>query len=235
MNDDTARPTRGEGGPLTDPRALQILTTEHMSLVQARALAYNEAFSRAGMFLSFLSATLIVIGFLIGTQGLSPGIVPVIAVLLIADLFIGAATVGRLIHASAEELHCLRGMNRVRNAYREMVPGLEPYFITRFHDDARGVLSTYGGPAQEASVVSNVVHGLTTAVGMIATIDVMVLGALCALVAVGSGASHETAVIVGVVGFIVGLVVFAFAGMRIVLGYERRATSNFPSPDDPPA
>jgi hypothetical protein len=39
---------------LDDPRALQILTTEHWSLLTARSLANNEAFTRGGMFLSFL-------------------------------------------------------------------------------------------------------------------------------------------------------------------------------------
>jgi len=56
----------GSGSPIDDPRALQILSTEHWSLLTARSLAYNEAFARAGMFLSFLSATLIVIGLMLG-------------------------------------------------------------------------------------------------------------------------------------------------------------------------
>ena len=56
------------------------------------------------MFLTFLSATLIVIGFLIGTQGLSGSIIPVVAILLLADLYIGGATVGRLVDANREEL-----------------------------------------------------------------------------------------------------------------------------------
>ena len=55
---------------------------------------------------------------------------PVAAVLLLADLYIGAATVGRLVDANSEELHAVRGMNRIRHAYREMVPGLEPYFVS---------------------------------------------------------------------------------------------------------
>jgi hypothetical protein len=74
-----ARPgsaTPGEG-PLSDPRALQILNTEHWSLLATRSLAYNEAFSRAGMFLSFLSASLIVIGFMVGAQVSASSILPV--------------------------------------------------------------------------------------------------------------------------------------------------------------
>ena len=37
---------------LDDPRAVQILTTEHWSLLASRSLAYNEAFARGGMFLA---------------------------------------------------------------------------------------------------------------------------------------------------------------------------------------
>jgi hypothetical protein len=225
-------PMRAKPDPFTDPRALQILNTEMAGLVAARALSYNEAFSRATMFLSFLSATLIVIGFLVGTQGLAPGLVPVIGVLLIADLFIGMATVGRLISASAEEFRCVRGMNRIRNAYRQIAPGLEPYFITGFHDDAEGVLATYGYGTERSSVLRNVLHGLTTTIGMIATIDILVFGALCALVTVGSGAGLELGVVVGVVGFLIGFIAFSYLGMRTALGQQSREESNFPRPGD---
>lgn len=231
--DQAPSPTTHDGGgsALDDPRALQILSTEHWSLLAGRSLAYNEAFSRAGMFLTFLSATLIVIGFLIGSQGLTPEVVPVAAILLLADLYIGAATAGRLIDASDEELHAVRGMNRIRHAYREMVPGLEPYFVTSFHDDARGVLAAYGPVTSSDAVFSNIIHGLTTMIGMVATVVAMILGALAALVAVGLGAGVEVALVAAVVGFLVGTAAFAMVGMRAALDYQARIQSRFPSPD----
>ncbi len=219
----------GSSGALNDPRALQILSTEHWSLLASRSLAYNEAFSRAGMFLSFLSASLIVIGFLIGVQGLSPSVLPIAVVLLLADLFIGAATVGRLLEASSEELQCVRGMNRIRHAYREMVPGLEPYFVSGFHDDRSGVLQTYGFDARPG-LLSNILHGLTTTLGMVATIDAMILGALGALVVISSGAGVEIALLTGVVGFAVGFATFAFVGTRHAFVSQGRAEARFPSP-----
>ncbi|HEV7603453.1 MAG TPA: hypothetical protein VGO15_00680 [Candidatus Limnocylindrales bacterium] len=237
---EASRPTDPTGArpsttsPLDDPRALQILSTEHWSLLASRSLAYNEAFSRAGMFLSFLSATLIVIGFLVGTQGLTSGLVPVVVVLLIADLYIGAATVGRLFDASREELECVRGMNRIRHAYREILPDLEPYFISGFHDDASGLLATYGyvtQPMAPPRVAANIVHGLTTAPGMIAMIDVMILAALCAVVAIGVGATIEVGLLVGVAGFLVGFVIFSIVGMRAAMGTMSRGVSRFPTPD----
>lgn len=219
------------GSALDDPRALQILSTEHWSLLAGRSLAYNEAFSRAGMFLTFLSATLIVIGFLIGSQGLSSAVVPVAAVLLLADLYIGAATVGRLIDANSEELHAVRGMNRIRHAYREMVPGLEPYFVTSFHDDARGVLAAYGAVTASDTVLSNMVHGLTTMIGMVATVVAMIAGALAALMVVGAGLGVELALFAAVAGFLIGTAIFAVVGMRTALANQRNSESRFPTPD----
>ena len=219
------------GSSLDDPRALQILSTEHWSLLAGRSLAYNEAFSRAGMFLTFLSATLIVIGFVIGSQGLSPGVVPVAAILLLADLYIGAATVGRLIDANSEELHAMRGMNRIRHAYREMVPGLEPYFVSSFHDDARGVLVAYGDITANRGTLANVVHGLTTMIGMVMTVVAMIIGALAALVAAGVGLGAEIALISAVVGFLVGTGTFAYVGMRTAIANQTHAESRFPTPD----
>ena len=219
------------GSALDDPRALQILSTEHWSLLASRSLAYNEAFSRAGMFLTFLSATLIVIGFLIGSQGLSPAVIPVAGVLLLADLYIGAATAGRLIDANSEELHAVRGMNRIRHAYREMVPGLEPYFITSFHDDARGVLAAYGPVTGSDAALSNIIHGLTTMIGMVATVVAMIVGALAALVVVGLGGGVELALVAAVTGFLLGTAIFALVGMRAALAYQAGIEPLFPTPD----
>jgi hypothetical protein len=183
------------------------------------------------MFLTFLSATLIVIGFVIGSQGLVPGVVPVAVILLLADLYIGAATVGRLIDANSEELHAVRGMNRIRHAYREMVPGLEPYFVSSFHDDARGVLGAYGDIAANQSVLANIVHGLTTMIGMVATVVAMIVGALAALVAVGLGLGGEVALLAAVAGFLIGTAIFAVVGMRTALGFQAGVESRFPTPD----
>jgi hypothetical protein len=125
----------GPGGGIDDPRALQILTTEHWSLLTARSLVYNEAFARAGMFLAFLSATLFALGLISTATGFSDGFLAIAAVILALDLFVGLATLGRIVAASAEDIRYLQGMNRLRHAYFEIVPGLDPYFITSHHDD----------------------------------------------------------------------------------------------------
>jgi len=219
--------------PLQDPRALQILTTEHWSLLSARSLAYNEAFSRAGMFLSFLSATLIVIGFLIAFDSLSQAVLPVVALLLAVDLFIGAATVGRLAGASTEEFVTLRGMNRIRHAYADMIPGVDRYFVTSIHDDARGVLANFGDSSKKSPFLG-IVHSLTTAIGMVVVIDLVLFGALLSVIAAGIGLSTGLAIASGVVGFLVTFVLTTLIGARMAISSVTEPEAMFPTPERMP-
>src|SRR6187551_937155 len=115
----------GSASALDDPRALQILSTEHWSLLAGRSLVYNEAFSRAGMFLTFLSATLIALGLMSGAMGFSSEFLGITVLLLALDLFIGLATMGRVSTATDEDIRYLQGMNRIRHAYHQAVEGLE--------------------------------------------------------------------------------------------------------------
>jgi hypothetical protein len=125
----TADAGTGVAGPdhLADPRALTILTTEHSSVLTARSLVYNEAFARAGMFLTFLTGTLVAMGFLASAMvspgnGFGPDFLVLATVLLGLDLFVGLATLGRITGASVEELRAVQAMNRLRHAYLEMAP-----------------------------------------------------------------------------------------------------------------
>jgi hypothetical protein len=221
------------GDPLQDPRALQILTTEHWSLLSARSLAYNEAFSRAGMFLSFLSATLIVIGFLIASDSFSEAVLPVVALLLAVDLFIGGATAGRLAGASTEEFTAIRGMNRIRHAYADMSPGIERYFVTPIHDDARGVLASFGD-SSKASPFLGIAHSLTTAIGMVVVIDLVLFGALLSVIAAGVGLSTGVAIAFGVAGFLVTFVLTIVIGARVALSSVTEPDAMFPTPERAP-
>ena len=82
------------------------------------------------------------------------------------DLFIGLATMGRVATTTSEDIRFLQGMNRLRHAYHETVPGLDPYFITGHYDDVLGIFAGYGADVQGRTLRS-VVHGFTTVVGML--------------------------------------------------------------------
>jgi hypothetical protein len=236
----TERPTppAGEGsgraGPdhLADPRALTILTTEHWSLLTARSLVYNEAFSRASMFLTFLTGTLVALGFVSQGSGYTREFLLLAAVLLGFDLFIGLATLGRITGASAEEIRALQAMNRLRHAYLEMVPTLEPYFSTSPHDDLRSVVSIYGSAGTPTSPLGNLAHGLTTTPGMIGTITAAVGGAFAAAIGLLLGASPMVSIVAGLVAFAIMTVAVWFAALRQFQAIEGMLTVRFPPPNE---
>lgn len=65
---------------LDDPRAITLLTTEHWSLLSARSLAYNEAFVRAGMFLTFLSMSFVALALVAQAMAFGQGFLTVAAI-----------------------------------------------------------------------------------------------------------------------------------------------------------
>lgn len=215
---------------LTDPRALTILTTEHWSLLTARSLVYNESFARAGMFLTFLTGTLVALGFVSQGSGYTREFLLLATVLLGLDLFIGLATLGRISSASAEEIRALQGMNRLRHAYLEMVPTLRPYFSTSGHDDLGSVVAIYGVTPAQGSVLGNFAHGLTTTPGMVATITAAVGGAFAAALALLLGETPLIAIVAGVVGLAILTGIFWMAAFRQFQSIERTMESRFPPP-----
>ncbi|MEO5705004.1 MAG: hypothetical protein ABIZ52_00770 [Candidatus Limnocylindrales bacterium] len=216
--------------PIDDPRALAILTTEHWSLLSARALVYNEAFARAGMFLAFLSASLVALGLVAaGTGGFSDGFLTVAAAVLGLNLFVGLASLGRIAAASGEDLRYLHGMNRLRHAYHEMVPGLEPYFVSSHHDDLASVLSIYG-PSASGSI-GNALHGMTTTPGMISVICSAVAGAFGAVLALLFTHDAGAAVVAGVATAGAVFVALTFVMVFKIRGNTRDMRAIFPRPD----
>ena len=215
--------------PVDDPRALTILTTEHWSLLSARSLVYNEAFARAGMFLSFLAATLVALGLMSGAMGFSGQFLGIVVLVLGLDLFIGLATMGRVATATSEDIRFLQGMNRLRHAYHETVPGLEPYFITGQYDDVLGVFANYGSDVKLMTVRS-IVHGFTTVVGMVGVINAALTGVVAATVAIlvlGEGAEP---VAIGVAAFLVVLVLSVLWTTRLIAATVADLRPRFPTP-----
>jgi hypothetical protein len=161
---------------LNDPRAVQIMSTEHWSLLSGRALAYNEAFTRAGMFLTFLSMSFVALALIAQSMPLSGDLLSVAAVVLAFDVVLGLTTYGRIIAANLEDFRALLGMARIRHGYTLIAPPVRPFFTTALHDDPRGVMTTYAG--YSPSVAGSVIYGLTTSGGMIGLVVSMLSGVL---------------------------------------------------------
>ena len=183
----------GEG--LAPALRLQILTTEHWSLLSTRAMSWNEAFSRVGMFLSALSGAVVALALVAGATGFSDGFMTFALLLLPVVLFAGVGTFVRLVAINGEDLRWVIGMNRLRHAYLEAAPELRPYFVTGWSDDEAGIMTTFGAVPGPGGFV----HEFVTTPGLVAVVDGVVAGALAALIAVRSGADASVT-LVGAVG-----------------------------------
>ena len=219
----------GPAGSLDDPRALQILSTEHWSLLSARSLVYNEAFARAGMFLTFLSASLVALAFVANAMAFAREFLVLAALLLFVDIAIGLATLGRMLDASVEDLRSIAGMNRIRNAYVRIAPAVEPYLSAAIHDDSAGVIETYGDPRIRTGLAA-FVHGLTTAGGMVMTIDALLGGALGGVLALIANADTVGAFVVGGGAFVGSFVILNRYAYGVISAFETTFTSRFPTP-----
>lgn len=219
--------------PLDDPRALQILSTEHWSLLTARSLVYNESFTRAGMFFAVLSATLVALGLVSTGTGFSDAFLIVAACVLAVVLFVGLATLGRIGAVSDEELRYTQGMNRLRNAYFRIAPGLDPYFITSPYDDFDSVAAFYVPP--RPGLKGEILHGLTTLPGMLSVVCAAIGGALVAVLLLL--ATHDPGIAFGGALATFGLmfVVMAFLGYRAARNFTVTFDARFPRPEEPAA
>jgi hypothetical protein len=213
---------------LDDPRAITLLTTEHWSLLSARSLAYNEAFVRAGMFLTFLSMSFVALALLAQAMSFGSDFLGVAALLLTFDLIVGVATLFRISGANLDDLRANHGMARIRHGYTQITPLVVPYFTTPTYDDVDTVTTVYG-PISE-SMLGQFAYGLSTSTGMVGLIVSLVGGSLTAVLAMLVGVSSDSAVWIGVVGALVVLAaIFAYTVMAVTRE-QSRFTARFPAP-----
>jgi hypothetical protein len=208
-------PSASERAPaglgLDDPRALQILSTEHWSLLATRSLIWSESFARAGLFLSLLSASVVALS-LMGTE--SPDFLTFALILLPVTLFAGIATFFRLDDANREEVLWMAAMNRIRNAYVTMVPAVAVRLVSGYTDDPIGIGRSYG---LNGDVRYTMFHFFVTMPGMIAVVD-----AVIAAVITGAALSRMQYGGMGVGGVAVAVGV----GTALLLGVRSRRAFN---------
>ena len=217
---------------LDDPRVISILSTEHWSLLSSRSLAYNEAFTRGGMFLTFLSMSFVALALL--AQGMSFGqqFLTIAAIVLAFDFVIGLATYGRISGANVDDLRAVHGMARIRHGYTQIAPIVTPYFTTPVHDDVASVIAAYGSPASSGPGL--VLYGLTTSGGMIGLIVSMVGGVLIGVLSLIVGVAAGWAVWIGLAGAVVVFGIVVFATMGTVPRHQASLGVRFPAPEVPP-
>jgi hypothetical protein len=224
----------GDGGDVAArQRLLQVLSTEHWSLLATRSLTWSESFSRASMYLSSLSAAVVALALVSQAMGTGDAFMAFALVILPVVLFIGLTTFVRLAAANGEDTLWVAAMNRIRHAYVELAPDASRYFTTGTTDDERGIMLTFSGrvATPELALVPFLAHSVTTTPGMIGTINCMVAAVLAGLVAVQLGASLQAAMVVGALAFVALFIAHLAYGARQLGGF-RRMPSRFPSPVD---
>ena len=215
---------------LEDPRVLEILSSEFSSLLSTRTLAYNEAFTRGEMFLSFVSMSFVALALLAQALPLDGGFLLVTAVVLAFDLVVGLTTYGRIIRTSYEDYRAVQGMSRIRHGYAEIAPVVLPYLTTGIHDDLAGVMASYWSPPTRG--VGAIGYQLTTSGTMIGLIVSLIGGVLALVFTLLVGGSLPVAFVVGAVAALGLFVALAVATIRFYLNVQSAIPVMFPTPKD---
>ena len=219
-------------GALTEqeasPHALQILTTEHWSLLASRSLGYTEAMSRAALFIAALTGAVVALALVAQATDFGDGFVAFSLVLLPVVFFVGVVTIARLAQINAEDTLWVQGLNRLRHAYFELAPELELYFVTSQYDDVTGVLAS--APRSKPRTTSRPFQAFVAAPGLIAVLDSVVAGATAGIAVLGVDLGTAASIGAGVAAFSISLAAFIAFGVRSIHGYRRDMVVRFPSP-----
>lgn len=208
------------GGPLTSGTAspeltanlrLQILTTEHWSLLSTRAMSWNETSSRTAAFLAALSGAVVALALVAQSTAFGEGFVTFALLILPVVLFLGVATFVRLVQINHEDVRWVIGMNLLRHAYLEAAPELRPYFVTGWHDDEAGIMATFGARVGPGAFI----HEFVTAPGMLAVVDAVLAGVFAAILGPRLGAPGSITIGLAVVAgllTVAGLAAYQYRG-----------------------
>jgi hypothetical protein len=220
--------------PQRESEALQILATEHWSLLATRALTYQESLGRVNMFLAILSGAVIALALVAQADHFGPAFYSIAIFMLAVVFVVGVFTVARLMSLNRDDFRWVIAMNRLRSAYLDLHGELEPYFTTSPYDDLPGALQTLGIAPTGADRLGSVFHGLQTLPGMLSVIVAAIGGAIGALVAAGFGAPAVVVLLSGMATFVLSVVLLAVWGRRAVRGITPGLQPRFPTPPKSP-
>ncbi len=157
---------------------VQILATEHWSLLATRSMTWNELFARASMFITVLSASIVALALVAQATDFGDTFRLFALLVLPVTLVLGIGTYIRLGDAMAEDVCLVMGMNRLRHGYLDLAPDLAPYFMTGHHDDIASIMQTRGRRPHMGP--SRILSATPTIVAITNSVLVGVIGALLA-------------------------------------------------------
>jgi len=210
---------------------LQILATEHWSLLATRSLTYTESLSRVTIFLAILSGGVITLALVAQADSFGRTFISVAIPLLVVVLFAGIATISRLNALNRDDFRWVIGMNRLRHAYLDLYPELAPHFTTSQYDDLDGALQTLGIDHVTAGRgLGSAFHLLQTLPGMLTVIVAAVAGAIGALAALAVAVPPLGAVLAAAAAFVLVIALMGIWERRSVTAVPPSLMPRFPSP-----
>jgi len=174
---------------------IQVLATEHWSLLASRSTTQSEILTRISMFLTFVSASLLSLALVGNATGFSGNFTLYAVAILSVAVIIGVLTQFRASNASMEDLMYVLAMNRLRSEYARLVPGVERGFMSSLHDDQAGAEHTYYFLEPHGRRT----HVAGSSMVFIIAVNSVLFGLLTATVVVIAGGMTLAAVIVGLV------------------------------------
>jgi hypothetical protein len=165
------------------------LATEYFALSGLRSSSIAEAGTRATMFFTTLTGTVLALGFLAGS---TDAVVPVAYAALPIVIVLGVLSFLRLVELSVEDVAALRSINRIRSYYGGLVPEGAEYFPPPAGQQAITDLVTTG--ARQAPW-----RAALTIAATVGVMDALVAGASLAFAVAHGGMSTPLAVAVGAV------------------------------------
>jgi hypothetical protein len=122
----TTTPPLSDQSGVTDAVRAQLPTSEHWSLLATRSMLWNETFSRAGRFLTVLSAAGVALALVAQATAFGPDFRTFALLGMPVVLLLGLATAVRLDDTVTEDCGLVVGMNQLRHAYLELAPSWSP-------------------------------------------------------------------------------------------------------------
>lgn len=208
------------------PHTLQILMTEHWSLLAHRGFMYSESLGRTSIFIAALTGSVVALALVAQATDVSDSFVAFALVLLPVVYFLGVVTFVRLLQVNWEDTRWVQGMNRIRHAYLDLAPELDQYFVTSRYDDDMGILQSsvalkkWPSPAQV----------FVTVPGVVGVIDSVVGGAIAGIAAVALDLDTAAALALGGLLFLVSAAGFVALGDRQIERFRDELDPVFPSP-----
>lgn len=206
--------------PHPDQLRLQMMSTEHWSLLASRNLAWTEVFARASMFLSALSFSVVALALAGQASGFGEEFRIFALIVLPVVLFLGITTTLRMDNANHHDAICVIGMNRIRAGYLEMAPDLERFLVMGITDDLHGIGKTMGGLPNRPFFID--IFAATPT--LVSVLNCVLAATIVALGAIQIGVSSGVAILAGAVVAIVGFIGWSYIArehaMQLVESFE---------------